>query len=417
MVAKITVPGSIKRALNYNEHKVKNGKAECIYAHNFLKEANALNFYEKLERFQALIDLNKRATTNTLHISLNFGINEKIETEKLKEIANIYMDKIGFGHQPYLIYKHSDAGHPHIHIVATNIQQDGKRISLHNIGRNQSNDARKQIEQLFNLVKAENQPRQKPENLLHVPKVNYGKSDTKRSITNVLDMVIDHYRYTSLAALNAVLRLYNITADRGKENGLIFKKGGLMYRVLDEQGNKIGVPVKASSIYSKPTLAKLEIKFKANETTRQEHKKYLKTSIDWILHKPPATLELLRQELQKENISMILRQNEKGIIYGITFIDHRSKCIFNGSDIGKEYSAKAILEKCNKGENIITSVKKIPEQNIIISQPDKSTGAPDTPSMIELAGKIIDEVISPADQYQYLPYELRKRKRNKRKPK
>lgn len=107
---------------------MKNGKAECLYAHNFLKEANALNFYEKLERFQALIYLNKRATTNTIHISLNFGVNEKIEKEILKEIATVYMDKIGFGQQPYLVYQHSDAGHPHIHIVSTNIQKDGKEF-------------------------------------------------------------------------------------------------------------------------------------------------------------------------------------------------------------------------------------------------------------------------------------------------
>jgi hypothetical protein len=42
MVGKITVPNSIKRALNYNEQKLKEGVAECIYAHNFLKEAEHL---------------------------------------------------------------------------------------------------------------------------------------------------------------------------------------------------------------------------------------------------------------------------------------------------------------------------------------------------------------------------------------
>jgi uncharacterized protein YijF (DUF1287 family) len=48
------------------------------------------------------------------------------------------MEKIGFGEQPYLIYKHEDAGHPHIHIVSTTIKADGSRINTHNIGRNQS---------------------------------------------------------------------------------------------------------------------------------------------------------------------------------------------------------------------------------------------------------------------------------------
>jgi hypothetical protein len=95
MVAKITVPNSIKRALNYNEQKMKEGVAECIYAHNFLKEAERLNFYEKLSRFENLISRNKRASTNTVHISLNFGLNEKIEKEKLAEIASVYMKKSG----------------------------------------------------------------------------------------------------------------------------------------------------------------------------------------------------------------------------------------------------------------------------------------------------------------------------------
>ena len=126
MVAKITLPASIKKALNYNEQKLKEGKAVCIYAHQFLKEAEKLNFYEKLQRFEALIALNKRASTNTVHISLNFGLNEKMEKEKLAGIACLYMYKIGFDEQPYLVYQHLDAGHPHIHIVSTNIKKDGK---------------------------------------------------------------------------------------------------------------------------------------------------------------------------------------------------------------------------------------------------------------------------------------------------
>ena len=149
MVAKITVPNSIKRALNYNEQKLKEGKAQCIHAYNFLKEAEQLNFFEKLHRFEQLIALNKRATTNTVHISLNFGLNEKLEKEKLAEIATVYMQKIGFGEQPYLVYQHLDAGHPHIHIVTTNIKQDGKRISLHNLGRNESSEAREEIDKIY----------------------------------------------------------------------------------------------------------------------------------------------------------------------------------------------------------------------------------------------------------------------------
>ena len=175
MVAKITVPASIKRALNYNEQKVKCGLAKCIHAHNFLKGTSALNFYDKLLRFEKLITLNKRASTNTVHISLNFAEHEKISREQLIQIAGVYMQKIGFEHQPYLVYEHSDAGHPHLHIVTTNIEKNGSRISLHNLGKNASNQARKEIEISFGLIKAEEQKKKPVENLspVDVQKIIY----------------------------------------------------------------------------------------------------------------------------------------------------------------------------------------------------------------------------------------------------
>jgi len=416
MVAKITVPNSIKRALNYNEQKMKEGVAECIYAHNFLKEAEQLNFYEKLNRFDGLIALNKRASTNTVHISLNFGLNEKIEKEKLAEIASVYMEKIGFADQPYLVYQHLDAGHPHIHIVTTNIQKDGKRISLHNLGRNESTKARKEIEITYKLVKAEDQKKQQSDEIkpLNAQRVNYGRSPTKRGIVNVLDAVLPKYKYGSLAELNAVLKLYNLTADRGKEEGIIFKRGGLVYRVLDEEGKKIGVPVKASSIYNKPTLSYLEKKFEENDLLKKEYRKNLKTSIDWIMVKPPKSLPAFKEALQKEKINLVIRQNDNGIIYGLTYIDHNTKCVFNGSDIGKEYSAKGILEKCG--------IKQLnPDQDKSIQSgisPEKKELFPDSELQQEHtqdSSKLLDILMEPKEEYNYLPYELKKQKKKKRK--
>ena len=155
MVARINTSKSISKALNYNEHKVQEGKAEILSASGFLKEADKMNFYEKLERFESLTSLNERTATNTLHVSLNFDPSETLSNDKLVEIADTYMQKIGYNNQPYLVYRHHDAGHPHIHIVSTNIERDGSRISMHNMGRNQSEKARKEIEIDFKLVKAE----------------------------------------------------------------------------------------------------------------------------------------------------------------------------------------------------------------------------------------------------------------------
>src|SRR5450631_2010774 len=161
MVVKITSPHQIKRALNYNEQKVKTNQAICIYAGNFLKDHDRLTFNDKLKRFSDLIALNERAQkSNTLHISLNFHPSENKNAETLKAIAISYMRKIGFGAQPFLVYEHRDAGHPHIHIVTTNIERSGRRIDTYQIGNLKSEPARKEIETEFGLIRAGDKPTQ-----------------------------------------------------------------------------------------------------------------------------------------------------------------------------------------------------------------------------------------------------------------
>ena len=101
-------------------------------------------------------------------------------------------------------------------------------------------------------------------------------------------------------------------------------------------------------IYSKPTLKNIEANFERNETEKQKHKQRVTNAIDLLLLKQSnKSLPELMKALQKENIQVVLRQNDNGIIYGITYVDHKTKCVFNGSYLGKQYSANAIQQRCN----------------------------------------------------------------------
>ncbi len=419
MVVRITSPHSLQRALNYNEQKCQKEKAVCIFAGNYLLEANQMNFHQKMERMQDLITRNERTKkTNTLHISLNFDPSEKFAQDKLTQIARAYMDKIGFGSQPYLVYQHHDAGHPHIHILTTSIQPDSKRIDTYNIGRNQSEKARKELEKSFGLIPAQGKKAAQVAGIrpIDVQKVFYGKSETLRSITNVLNTVINHFKYTSLAELNAILQQYNVEADRGRETGIVYKSGGLFYRLLDGQGNKVGVPIKASLIHSKPTLKNLEKKFRENETLRQPDKKRLKTSIDWVLAKSPGSLEAMINALKKEGVQAVLRENNQGLVYGITFIDFRTKAVFNGSDIGKPYSAAGIRTSLASGQQGQEKAPKSAPETIQSKdfskrlEPSLADGA--TPNQDGL----LKELLEHEKNLNRVPAELLKKKRKKRNP-
>ena len=350
MVAVIKTGHSISRILNYNENKVKEGSASAIYAANYPMDIEQLTFENKLRRLKNQAALNENVTRNSVHISLNFDPSESLSTSMLAQIADTYMDKIGYGQQPYLVYQHFDSGHPHIHIVSVKVREDGSRIDMQNIGRNQSEQARKEIEKNFNLVKASVKEQQastlKPVN---IQRVQYGRSETKRAITNVLELVVNGYRFTSLPELNAVLQQYNVYADKGTENSRIFIHLGLVYRILNEAGEKVGVPIKASDIFNKPTLSFLESRYEQNEKQRQQYKSRLTNTIDQTLLKhPSSSLIDLLINLKSQGVRAVLRQNKDGLIYGITYVDHRTKCVFNGSDLGKEYSARRIQERCQQ---------------------------------------------------------------------
>jgi len=116
--------------------------------------------------------------------------------------------------------------------------------------------------------------------------------------------------------------------------------------LIDERGKKVGMAIKASSIYGKPTLALLDKQFKLNEVLRRQHKGRIIDCINNAFGNKQSVPKLsFVQSLSKEGIFVLFRQNDEGRIYGITFVDNKTKVVFNGSDLGKAYGAKALTDR------------------------------------------------------------------------
>ncbi len=410
MVAVINTGHSIRGILIYNENKVSQGSAVCIGEGNYPIDIEKMSESFKLGVFLRQLQLNENVKRSAVHISLNFDRSDKdLSKEKLMEIASSYMEKIGFGAQPYLVYQHHDAGHPHLHIVAINVRGDGSRINMHNIGRNQSETARKELEIAFKLVRADSRKKQSPAliNAIDAEKIKYGAIDSKIAIGSVLNAVIPHYKYTTLGELNAVLNLYNVKAESGKENSKMFQNKGLIYQILDENKKTVGVPIKASSFYSKPTLSRLEINFAAAKTSRMINMKRTRNAVDLLLLKYPSiTLSQLETRLANQGITAVVRKNEQGFIYGMTYIDHNTRCVFNGSSLGPEYAAKGLLQRLGHSSN---SAKQY-------TVPDSTAQKHGSFISAGEVQRIIDDVLYPGTPSDSVPKELKK-KRKKRKRK
>lgn len=409
MVAKVTSGRTIRGVINYNENKVKEGAAVCIHARGFAGVAEQLTFGDKLNTLLYHIKRNTKVTTNAVHISLNFSPSEKLDDARLTKIATSYLDKIGFSRQPFLLYRHNDAGHPHVHIATTNIQLNGRKISLNNIGRDKSEPACKEVETEFSLVKAAGRKvATEPLHAADLSKALYGKSETKRTISNIVNSITRSYRFTSIHELNAVLKQYNVLADTGRKGTIIKEKNGLRYSLLDKDGKAVGVPIKASSIYGKPTISTLANQFELNEILRAPHKDRIRTVIDLFDAKGGRTLNDFAAYMADNKIYPVIRQNDEGRIYGITFIDNSTKCVFNGSALGKQYSAQGILNRLNEPKDFrAVAMPSLPVREERDRPMETPTGSK-TPDF-----GMLRQLTDAEQDHSNTPYELKKKKKRR----
>ncbi|WP_029274569.1 relaxase/mobilization nuclease domain-containing protein [Pedobacter borealis] len=421
MVARIAHGQSIRGVLNYNENKVVDGDAKLLMACGYPLAPEDLSFKQKLHFFEMLTSQNEMARTNTLHISLNFSNREVIDDQLMERIAIDYMERIGFGQQPFLVYRHYDAAHAHMHIATVNIADGGERIETHNLGRNQSEKARREIENEYGLIKAEDQKKE-TEFLLSavdLKKISYGRTETKKAISAIVREVTGSYRFTSIPELNSALAQFNVTAYQGEEGSKMKENGGLTYHIVDEEGKKLGVPIKASSIYSSPTLKNLQKKYAPNKEARKPYGQRLRHLLDKAIASS-KTREELEAQLRCQGIRILFRENVQGQIYGVTFIDNGTRAVFNGSDLGKAYGAKAFLERLpkpvepNERNSLVMSTGNIKIEPAPVTypagfdSPNKNYPAHDQPVILIL----VDTLLS--DTYQENMPDPFRRKKKKR---
>lgn len=362
MYAEVNSARSIRTPLLYNEQKVEQKHATRLAARNFWQEKGDLTLREMQQRFSGLTVLNERSGKKIIHISVNFHPDDNLSDKAMVGIAKEFMNAIDFGEQPALVYRHNDAGHPHIHIVSTNIRPDGSRIlndlrSPHHLMQICS-----KIEKAHNLraALAPHKELYLPDRE-YVPSLTYGKMPTRTGIEMVLTYVLDHYRFTSFESFNAVLGLYNVRADRGNPEGLMYQSRGLYYRMIDAEGKKLGAPIKASDFYLPVTLDKVEQKCRLNQSLVQEAaRQSMRVHVDYYLIGCDDHLGKFRNEMRRHSLGVIIpaftrrptRGQDQADSPGLFYIDFKAMTIFRDTELGKDYTASAILQRCNLHKSI-----------------------------------------------------------------
>ena len=345
MVANIRSGSSPGGALYYNKEKVDKDEAEVLFWQKMLEpfdKHGRLDIDACMESFMPYLEANRRTTNTVFHASLNPSPEDRLTDEQLREIAQEYMERMGYGNQPYIVFKHKDIDRQHLHIVSLRIDEKGRKFP-HDFEAKRSMEILRDLERKYNL-----HPSVKGQELTDregLRKVNYKKGNVKQQISSVVRSCLRNYKCSSYGEFRTLLEAFNVSVE--ERTGTIDERNyaGIVYGAMTDDGYGIGTPFKSSRIGR-------DVGYKALQKYYERSKSALKQdgSLDRLRQtvrdamSPHNTRDEFRQLLKAENIDAIFRINPVGRIYGVTFIDHNEGIVANGSVLGKEFSANVFNE-------------------------------------------------------------------------
>ena len=336
MIAKISSTENLGGALGYNFKKVEKGEASILLAAELYQSKDGRYTMEDvIADMEALIPKKCRTKKAVFHCSLNPHPDEKLSDELLVQIAKEYMEALGYGKQPYIVFKHSDIAREHIHILSLRVNGEGKKIN-DKFEKRRSKKITDTLERKFGLIPSS---KVTDKAMKETPKIDTTQRNIKEQVASILRMVMKHYRFCSLGELNAILGKYNLAVEEVKTEFRGKNYDGLVYVPTNDKGGKISTPINASDIGR-------GVGYTAVQNRMQKSKRAIKPLVPTVRNKvlqtmrtSPQTEEELRQRLEEQGLRVIIRKNESGRIYGITFIDDKEGIALNGSRLGKGYAA------------------------------------------------------------------------------
>ena len=336
MIAKISATENLGGALGYNFKKVEKEEASILLAQGlYQNKEGTYTMAEVFADMEALIPEKCRTKKMVFHCSLNPHPDEKLSDETLMQIAKEYMEALGYGKQPYIVFKHNDIAREHIHIVSLRVDSRGQKIN-DKFEKRRSKKITDALEKRFGLIPSSKVTDKAVE---ETPKVDIGKGNIKERVASALRMVLKHYKFCSLGELNAILSKYNLAVEEVKTEFRGKKYDGLVYVPTDDKSNKVSTPIHASDIGRGVGYTAIQNRIQKSKQTVKPLIPTIRNKVLQTMRTSPNTEKELRQRLEEQGLCVAIRKNEGGRIYGITFIDDEVGIALNGSRLGKGYAA------------------------------------------------------------------------------
>ena len=349
MIAKISSPSRLAAALGYNFKKVEKHEASVLLVQGLFHDRN-----EAYSRAQVLADMLRtipercRTKKTVFHCSLNPHPDEKLSDEALSRIAAEYMEALGYGAQPYIVFRHNDIPRAHIHIVSLRVDSEGQKID-DRFERRRSKRITDALEAKFGLMPS-SPSRKKADVSVQPSAVEINAGDIKRQVAVAVEHVLGRYAFQSVGEMNLLLARFCVTAEEVKTERKGRPFDGIVYAATDTDGHKICTPIKASEIGRQVSYAALRRHFEQSKSVVRERSGAIRRAIADVMQTSPDRAAFV-DRMRGHGIETVLRSNATGRLYGITFIDDANGIAVNGSRLGKGFAANVFNAYFADGAN------------------------------------------------------------------
>jgi len=330
MIGKVIYGETCTGTLNYIFGK--EGMQILGYGNTFSQSISP-KFFGNVLHFQG----QRNATKNRyVHISLNLPHGEHLDDKTFLKLSKEYMDNMGYGEQPYVVVRHADTKHEHVHIVSTIVKENGKVLGIFNSHR-RSMATRQHLEKKYGLTPAPTTKRKERLPIHRLPELQFGmdaEKGTRYYLQDVLNSINQKYKVRSFEELARLVKPYHIEVKQTKnETGRIGVKFG-----LNNQKNYRTRFINGSTVHrglSGPKLQKVfdvHSKSKLLPMHRKRLFKQIETTYELFQTIHPHDLKEVVKEYQ--DIDIKLEKNEE-VIEGFTIHD-KSGYVFRERELAQK---------------------------------------------------------------------------------
>ena len=336
MIAKISPPSKdLMKTLTYNFRKVDRDQADILLSGQ-LSADGRLTAERVFREMTAYIPSGARTKNIVFHASINPRPDEPLSDDRLRTIAHEYLRRLGYGDQPFIVFKHRDIAREHIHLVSTRVRHDGSKIrdTMEHV---RSTRIMRSLEAKFGLMPSS--PSRKKKDVSAQPSaVDVDAGDIKRQVAAAVQYVLGRYAFQSVGEMNLLLTRFRVTAEEVKTERKGRPFDGIVYAATDADGHKICTPIKASEIGRQVSYAALRRHFEQSKSVVRERSGAIRRAIADVMQTSPDRAAFI-DRMRGHGIETVTRINAAGRLYGITFIDDANGIAVNGSRLGKGFAA------------------------------------------------------------------------------